>query len=372
MSRRAPHIAVVSINRDKYSETFIQDAFDALPCRKTLLYGGYLPTAFTADWRLEGEVIPTAKPAFWEAKPATSVEQQAVNLRKWLKSQKVDAILANYGPSGVAMVPVAAALKLPLIVHFHGYDAYRQDILESYGRDYPEMFALASALVVVSADMQAQLLRLGAPAAKLHTYIYGVDLGRFAAQPFPAEPFTFVFVGRFVPKKAPLLLLRAFAKIHALLPAVRLRCVGDGELWTEAKQLVQNLGLAAAVEFHGALPHAAVAAVLKAGNALVLPSQSGPTGDSEGTPLVVLEAAALGRPVIATRHGGIPDVVADEKTGILVAEGDEDALVNAMLRLAGNPEWAEELGKNAAELALERFCNESYHQKLWRLLSDLI
>lgn len=368
MSRKEPHIAVVSINRDKYSETFIQNAFDALPGRKTLLYGGYLPTHFTHDWRREGSEIPAAKAGFWVKKPQNEQEQQEYNLRTWLKDNHVDVILANYGPSGVAMLPVSKVLKLPLIVHFHGYDAYRSDILGSYGREYPVLFAACKAVIAVSENMERQLISLGVPPEKVHTYIYGVEESRFVQQPMPDGPMQFGFVGRFVEKKSPLLLIEAFARVHAQLPEVRLRCVGDGELLEASKALAKQLGLTHAIEFLGILPPNAVAQFLSRCHVLLLPSQSPASGDSEGTPLAILEAAMAGRPVVTTRHGGIEAVVTDQVTGLLVQPGDVEGFAGAMLQLATDPEQVKNLGQNAAERARRDFGNKSYHQKLIDLI----
>ncbi|MEY3443438.1 MAG: hypothetical protein RLZZ519_1719 [Bacteroidota bacterium] len=368
MSRKDLHIAVVSINRDKYSETFIQNAYDGLPGRKTLLYGGYLPTHFTHDWRTEGSEIPVAKAGIWSKKPQTEQERQEYNLLSWLKYNRVDLILTNYGPSGVTMLPVIRAMNLPLIVHFHGYDAYRSDTLGSYGRDYPALFAACKAVIAVSEDMKNQLLSLGAPPEKVHIYIYGVDESLFAPQPMPDGPLQFGFVGRFVEKKSPLLLIEAFARVHAQLPEVRLRCVGAGELLEASKALAQQLGVADAIEFLGILAPNAVARFISSCHALLLPSQSPASGDSEGTPLVILEAAMASRAVVTTRHGGIEAVVTDQVTGLLVTPGDVEGFAEAMLQLATDLEQVKTLGKNAAERAQRDFGNKSYHQKLIDLI----
>jgi colanic acid/amylovoran biosynthesis glycosyltransferase len=372
MSRKEPHIAVISINRDKYSETFIQNAFDCLPCKKSLLYGGYLPTHFTTDWRVEGKEIPVVKPPFWKMKPDSIQAQRVLNLQNWLKTERVDFILANYGPSGVALLPVIQAMQLPMIVHFHGYDAYRDDILGSYGKHYLEMFAAAKAIVAVSVDMTRQLNSLGAPSEKLHTYIYGVDAAVFQRKELPGGPVIFGFVGRFVEKKSPMLLIQAFARVHAQVPDARLRCVGDGELLAACQKLAADLGISAAVDFLGALPSVDVATFLGECHVVLLPSQRSASGDSEGTPLVLLEAAMTGRAVVATHHGGISDVVFDGKTGLLVPQGDLEGFVEAMLTLATLPDLRMEFGKNAAAHAELEFSASIYHHKLWHLIQDLV
>lgn len=364
-------VVVASTNRARYSETFIHHAYDALPCHKTLLYGGYLPTHWTLDWQEEGEEIPVARPGFLSRKPIHPQAQQALNLRKWLERQRPGAILAHYGPSGVALGPVCKGLGIPLVVHFHGYDAYRADVLGSYGPHYGEMFQQARALVVVSEDMLAQVLRLGAPREKVHLCRYGVDVDRFAPQPLPATPFTFLFVGRFVPKKAPALALQAFAGVVRQVPGACLRMVGDGERMGECKALAVELGIGESVTFLGILPPEEVAREMAGSHALVLPSHRTADGDSEGTPLVVMEAAAAGRAVVGTLHGGIPEVVAHGQSGLLVPEGDLPALAGVLLHLATHRDVAARMGDAGRALAVAKFRSQEYHGKLWELLKSL-
>jgi colanic acid/amylovoran biosynthesis glycosyltransferase len=368
MSSQRPHIAIVSINRDKYSETFIHDSFDYFPCTKTLLYGGYLPTQETDDWRKEGQAIPMAVAKLWERKPSDAAAQQVRNLHAWLQRTRPAVVLAHYGPSGVALAPICKALSIPLVVHFHGYDAYRSDVLSSYGQDYALLWAVAHRVVAVSADMHRQLSGLGAPAARLQTLVYGVDPAQFLPQAMPTGPLRCLFVGRFVPKKAPDQLIRAFARLRERVPDAALVMVGDGELLADCIALVHELGLGESVTFTGVLSPSAVAAQVAACHMLVLPSRRTDDGDSEGTPLVILEAGAAARPVVGTVHGGIPDVVQDGETGLLVPENDVHALAEAMLRLAQAPATAATMGAAAHARILAQFTQSDYHQALWQLL----
>jgi colanic acid/amylovoran biosynthesis glycosyltransferase len=360
------HIAVVSVHRDKYSETFIHDSFDFFPSKKTLLYGGYLPTHFTEDRRKEGQPIPEVWIPFWKKIGRDDQARQAYFVQRWLKKNRPSVVLAHYGPSGVMMAPICKALKIPLVVHFHGYDAYRADILGTYGLQYPVLFKVATP-VVVSWDMQKQLVKMGAPENRGFCS-YGVDFARFPAIPIPQGPFDFLFVGRFVPKKAPDLLLRAFAIVQAKLPDVQLKMIGDGELLETCKQLVAELGLEESVSFLGVVPPADVASNLVESHALVLPSRHPADGDSEGMPLVLMEAGAAMRPVIATRHAGIPEIILDGQTGILVPENDVAALAEAMLVLASNRQKAIKLGFEARKRIKDRFTQIDYHQNLWDIL----
>ena len=112
-------------------------------------------------------------------------------------------MLAEYGLSGVEMAGICRDVEVPLVVHFHGFDAYRDDILQGYGRHYPELFATASAVIGVSRHMCAQLENLGADPEKVRWNPCGFDEALFAHGDAGANPPVFLAAGRFTEKKAP-------------------------------------------------------------------------------------------------------------------------------------------------------------------------
>jgi len=156
---------------------------------------------------------------------------QKTALKRFLRENKVDAALAEYGPTGAAVMEVFKKAGVPLIVHFHGNDAYAYKTIGPEGQVYRELFENAAAIIGVSRDMEAQLLDLGAPRHLLHYNPYGVDVSLFCgARPDPSPPL-FVAVGRFVDKKAPYLTLVAFKSVVKACPEARLVMIGDGQLW---------------------------------------------------------------------------------------------------------------------------------------------
>ncbi len=372
--RKPQHIAVVTVNRDKYSETFIHKSYAALSGRKTLLYGGYFPTHFTSKREEVGQEFPSRpKRFFWnKRRNENEVETAKENLKYWLAENKVDVVLAHYGPSGLAMMELCAEMNIPLVVHFHGYDAYRSDILEEQGRRYPELFQHAAAIVAVSEDMKSQLLHLGANEDQLHLLHYGIETSFWQAQAIVKSPLQFLFVGRFVEKKSPGLVLQSFAKLVAGIPEAKLGMIGEGPLLGECKALAIALGISKAVEFMGACSEESVRNAIWESRALILPSQVSEIGDSEGTPLVILEAGACGRPVIGTRHGGIVDVVKDGENGRLVNQGDAEGLANAMKMLADDIELARKMGMNGQAIIRSQFEARHYHQKLFDLCCTVL
>jgi len=347
------------------SETFIRGHLERLPARITLLHG----------WPLvEGErpVLSAARRASHKALrkllgrgPGPEVTD---SFTTGFRRARAAAVLAEYGPVGALVTESCRRLGLPLIVHFHGYDASVHEVLEEHRESYPLMFKEAWAVVAVSRAMQRKLVSLGAPPEKVHYNPYGIDCAAFGGADPASVPPVFLAVGRFVEKKAPLLTLEAFAVVRAAQADARLRMVGDGPLLEEARAHAAALGIADAVEFLGARTHEAVQAEMRAARCFVQHSIEAPNGDCEGTPLGILEAGASGLPVVSTRHAGIPDVVVEEETGLLVDERDVRGMAAHMLRVARDPTLAGRLGQSARQRIASEFSQEKSDRNLWALI----
>ena len=370
-------LAIFSPNRNKYSETFIHRQIEGLSGEKYLFYEGYLPhmLAHPPD-QLGVSLLAGWKPPWWKRKrDFQALREQALESRlvKTLKQHKIQIALAQYGPTGVAVLNACRAAGIPLIVHFHGYDAYRDDTLGSYGKRYPELFEKATALVAVSKDMEAQLRRLGAEKEQVHRIPYGIDPQFFrpGTQPKTGPPH-FLAVGRLVPKKGPLNTLKAFSLALKSLPDARLTLVGEGELLPEAKKWVAERGLTGKVRFPGKQPPTEIRTLMQEAHIFVQHSMLTPDNDSEGLPLSILEAAACGLPVVATHHAGIPEAVIEGETGFLVASGDIEGMARKMIQLGTDPELASQFGKAGRKWIQAQFHQKSYFEKLDVLIQSCL
>jgi glycosyltransferase involved in cell wall biosynthesis len=283
-----------------------------------------------------------------------------------------DAVLAEYGTTGAQTVAACRRLGIPLIVHFHGFDASVRSVLEEHAESYPIMFKEAAAIIAVSRAMQRKLISLGAPAEKVHYNPYGIDCEKFGgAAPEKARP-VFLAVGRFVEKKAPQLTLRAFAEVLRAEPGAELRMIGDGPLLEESKELARQLEIDRAVSFLGLQPTEVVQREMRAARCFVQHSVEASNGDSEGTPVGIIEAGASGLPVVSTRHAGIPDVVLEGETGFLVDEGDVSTMAQRMIEIARQPELAGRLGANARKHIEEHLSRELTRDRLWGIIHSAI
>jgi colanic acid/amylovoran biosynthesis glycosyltransferase len=367
-----PAVCVVSPKRDLYSETFIRAHVQELPATVRLLYGGWFPS-YTEDGRsllssdLPHKAIRYASRKLLRRSPQYFKDK---SLKHFLQANKIDVVLAEYGPTGASIMDSCMQADVPLVVHFHGFDAYDRKTLDDYAPTYQRMFAGAAAIVAVSRDMERQLLALGAPREKLFYSPYGVDTGLFSGAEPAYSPPIFMAVGRFVEKKAPQLTLAAFKKVSERCPDARLKMIGDGELWESCKQLAKNLEISRAVEFLAPRPQLEVATALRQVRAFVQHSIRASGGDSEGTPVSVLEAGAAGLPVVATRHAGIKDVVIDGETGLLVDEGDIEGMATQMIQLAQEPDLAGRIGKAARQRIVEEFSIKTSIHRLWGIIAN--
>ena len=338
-----------------------------------MLYGGWFPTRKEDDRRLlpfpfaEMDRVQSRLPGRF-----ASVYEYSRNrlFSRFLRKRRVNVVLAEYGPTGVSIMDACRVAGIPFVAHFHGYDAYDQTMLRKYQTEYRRMFSESSALIAVSRDMEAQLLRLGAPPGKIHWIPCGVDVSLFdGADPAAAAP-VFVAVGRFRDKKAPHLTLLAFRKVLQRVPDARLIMIGEGDLLEACKQIVRTFGIEGSVDFMGARAHHEVAAIMRTARAFVQHSTTTSYGDSEGTPVAVLEAGAAGLPVVGTRHAGIKDAVRHNETGYLVEEHDIDGMSAFMIELAENPQMAAALGRRAREHIAANFSLERSIERLWHVLQD--
>lgn len=349
MSNQEFNLCIIKPNASVYSETFIQNHIDHLAGNKFVLYGGAFPVyqqngSYLIQSKLDLLVYLFQKRFLKKS----DIEVRNKALINYLKSNKIDVVLAEYGMVGAAVYKACEQAKVPLIIHFHGADAHHQPTIEKLKSSYKQAFKYAEAIVCVSKFMYDALLKLGAPSEKLFLNPYGVDINKFeVGKPELNLPVLF-FAGRFVEKKAPHIVIKAFSIAKKEIKEAKLIMAGDGPLLADSEILAQSLNLQNDIEFPGIYTHEKVVEQLKTVRAFVQHSVIAADGDSEGTPNSILEASACGLPVISTKHAGIVEAVVNEKTGLLSDELDIDAFAINMLRVLKEPTLASDLGRNGA------------------------
>jgi glycosyltransferase involved in cell wall biosynthesis len=291
---------------------------------------------------------------------------------KAFRLSRAVAVLAEYGPAGVHVSEACRRLGIPLVVHFHGYDASRLDVLQAHLQNYPRLFNQAAAIIAVSRAMQSRIISLGADPLKVHNNPCGVDCEMFSCGDPGSAPPSLLAVGRFVEKKAPHLTLLAFAEARRQCRDARLRMIGTGPLWGPCRDLAIALGLGDSVTFLGAQAHSVVQKEMGHARAFIQHSVESSSGECEGTPVALLEAGASGLPVLSTYHAGIPDVVIHGETGYLVAERDVSGMAEYMVKVLQQSSIAQQLGQAARRRIEARFRMETSIQQLWAIIESCI
>lgn len=341
-------IAIATPNTDVWSETFIAAHLRLVPGRVLLLSDGKPPR------QVNGRPInlPTTPRerirAQWEVRVLhrNPSDRLAANTRRLLRTNRIQVVLAEYGPMAASLVEICKAEGIPLVAHFHGYDAHVHEVAKAWGM-YAELFEGAAAIIAVSRHMERTLVAMGAPADKVHYLPYGIDVSAFTPSRPDIIPPHLLAVGRFVAKKAPLVTLAAFCEVLKQHPAAELTMIGDGPQREACQQLIAAWGMQDRVHLPGVATPAEVKAQMQRSAAFVQHSTVAANGDSEGTPLAVLEAMACGLPIVATRHAGIADVVMDGQQGLLCDELDLAGMARNMATILNDPVMASAMGSAA-------------------------
>ncbi len=269
----------------------------------------------------------------------------AASVLPWLWRRDFDVLLGAWAfPDGVAAIRLGRLLRRPVVIKVHGSDINVIGQEPAPRRQLARYLPHATRVVAVSRALADAVIALGVAKERVVVVRNGVDETLFAPRdradaqravglPVAADARTIVYVGRLQREKGVLDLIDAFLLLHARQPTWRLVFVGDGGARRELEARAAPLG--GAVQLVGARPIEEIPSWLAASDLLTLPSWN------EGTPNVVLEALACGRPVVATTVGGIPDVVRSALLGELVAPRAPTDLAAALERVGRRAHDAE-------------------------------
>lgn len=273
-----------------------------------------------------------------------------------------DVLHAHFGRAGVKAVPLAEQLGLPLVVSFYGYDVSQLPQEEAWRRAYRKIWSEADAIVGISNHMCSSLTSIGAPEEKVEKVSLGVDLEKFEfsdpTHSFDGQTVQCLHVGRLVEKKAPLLLARAFHRASQQIGEecrLHLTIAGGGPLMGDLRNLLERLDIEDQVSLLGSVPHQRVRELMQNTHLYTQHCVTASNGDQEGQGITFVEASATGRPIVSTRHNGIPDVVVDGETGVLVEEGDVEEMGAEIARLACSPDRWVQLGNAGRKHIGENF-----------------
>jgi glycosyltransferase involved in cell wall biosynthesis len=279
---------------------------------------------------------------------------------------------AHYGPNGLRAMRLASTLKVPLIITFHGGDVTITDLrhqktylgFRHYLANKGKLKTSGATFFAVSKFVRRKLLEQGFPTERILVQYTGVDIKKFRPASTEDRPII-LFVARFVEFKGAEFLIRAASEVQRQFPDVELVLIGDGplrrELETLAKQSLRRF------RFLGVLTAQEVSGWMNRASLLCMPSITTRSGEAEGFGMVCAEAQAVGKPVVAFKSGGIPEIISHENTGFLTAERDWQSLAGYLALLLQNAELRERFGRAGREVIVRQFNLEDCTRRLERV-----
>jgi colanic acid/amylovoran biosynthesis glycosyltransferase len=296
-----------------------------------------------------------------------------------MRKRGVCLLHAHFGSEGFRLLTIRAVLKVPMVVAFYGYDVSelpRRGALRRWRFWLRLLFLMADRVLAEGPYMRQCLIRLGCPPRKVHVHHLGVDVRKlpFAVRGFPYHgPIRILIAASFREKKGIGYGIEAFGRVASKWNRLELVIVGDGPLRPQIERQIAQLGLGDRVRLMGYQPYERLIAIAQESHIVMAPSVTASNGDTEGgAPVFLIEAQAMGLPVVATRHADIPEVVQDGKTGYLVPERDIDALAERLEYLLDHPDLWPELGTNGRRYVEAKFSLEQQVAKLENIYDDVL
>ncbi|MFT4802862.1 MAG: colanic acid/amylovoran biosynthesis glycosyltransferase [Psychroserpens sp.] len=367
------NIAIISPNKNAYSETFIKAHIKYLRGNIHYIYGGFpfktsdkkgSLLSYYHKYNFFSKVIKFF-PVFIYNR--LFYKSHSDYFEFYLKREKIDIVLADDGLTGALNLSVIKKLKIPLITYFFGGDSSIRSTLETNFKKYNDMFVYAEKVLVVSNEMKERIIDLGCKSSKIIVNQCPPNDMFFKIQPNFSKK-QFLAIGRFVDIKAPYFTILAFSKIAIIHDDARLIILGDGPLLYTCKNLAKYLNVIDKIDFRGVVPQEEYKSLFAESLAFVQHSITIETGDMEGTPVAILEASASGLPVISTNHAGIPEVIINEKTGLLVEETDVNGMSKNMIKVIDNVDYAKKLGAAGKDFVKKNFRMKNHI----KIIQDLI
>lgn len=307
--------------------------------------------------------------------------KQALSLRlfyraiPYLGKQPYDIIHCHFGYNGLKAQALREldVLQGKLIVTFHGV-SMSKDLREKGGQIYQKLFERGELFLPVSEHWKHQLIKLGCDEAKITVHHMGIDLHNFAYLPRQQSSdgrIRLVSISRLVEKKGIEYGIRAVAKLARTKPNLKYNIIGDGLLRPKLQQLIQELNLTNTVKLLGWKQKTEVINILNHSDILLAPSITAPDGDQEGIPVALMEAMAMGLPVISSLHSGIPELVQDGVAGFLVPERDVEGIAEKLNYLIEHPEKWSEMGRAGREIVEKHYDIKQLNNRLLTIYQEL-
>lgn len=287
-----------------------------------------------------------------------------------------DIVHCHFGTAGIlaAILKEAGVINGKVVTVFHGYDVTKF-VQASAENVYERLFRSGDLFLPISERWKSEVIGLGCDPHRISVHRMGIDVNRFTFCPrVPGEngEINLLTVARLVEKKGVEYGIRAVAGLVKDFPGIRYKIAGDGPLYEPLKKLIDELGLGDAIQLLGWKNQEQVLDLMQGSHILLAPSVTAQDGDQEGIPVVLMEAMALGLPVLSTRHSGIPELVQDGESGYVVEERNVGQLVQRLRELCENSERWAVMGTSGRRYVEDHYNIDTLNDKLVSRFESLI
>ncbi|MFZ7127491.1 MAG: glycosyltransferase [Desulfobacterales bacterium] len=290
---------------------------------------------------------------------------------------RFDIVHAHYCTNGLIASDMidAGCISGKLITSVHGYDITK--IISSKGPAYyRKLFAMGDRFLTVNRHFKSILEDFGVDPEKIIVHHMGVDTNRF---PFSQRyekavegNVRILSVGRLVEKKGFRFAIEAFPEILASTRNVDYTIIGDGPERPALEALIAELGLESHIHLIGWKTHGEVSEHMRNAHVFLAPSVTAGDGDQEGIPVVLMEAMAVGLPVLSTFHSGIPELIAHETSGFLVPERDPAGIASTLTAMLGDPATLRSAAEAARRTVETQFNHRIQNDRLLQIYRDVV
>jgi len=291
--------------------------------------------------------------------------------------EKPHIIHGHFSTESCRVLNVASRHKIPLVTTFYGLDVNKLPRRKYWKKKYAILFNTGNAFIVEGHHMANKLVEIGCDPQKVNVIHIGIDIERIRKKlnriRTDESVFKILFIGLEREKKGAMDAARAFCGLIKSYPDAELHLVGDGKYRKQSEQFFKDNGCISKVVFHGMVNVERYHELLALCDVVLAPSCTAADGDTEGgAPVVCIEAQAAEKVVISTNHCDIPEIVLNQKSGLLCDEHDIDQLTSNLLLMAQNPQLRIQMGQQGYEHVQKNHCIKKQVKKIASIYHSLM
>ncbi len=295
---------------------------------------------------------------------------QASELLRWVHKNKIDHVHVHFGTDEATVALLANKLgNLSYSLTLHAFDIFRDNVDKRLLRD--KINASQFTVTVCESNRQYMVKQLpGVDASKIKVLYNGIDATRFAPTGSARKPMSIFSVGRLIEKKGFIDLIHAIDILHRKGLQLQCEIAGEGREQRTLQRAIKDLGLKNVVKLIGALEQNDVRKKMQQASCFALPCVRAKDGNVDALPTVLLESLACGCPTVSTMLSGIPEIIEDGISGLLIEPGDVQGLASAIEKTLVDPQLAESLSSGGQGRVRERFSVDKNVARLRNLLCE--